>query len=349
MSTVELEELELARAMDAALEGLLSIPALLEAAGADRPSEAATGRSLLDLGWSSIAVPDALGGLGLPWHQLARLAAVGGRRLLPSAMRGEAFVLAPALAALAQAGDANVGEWLDSLLAGAIRGGAAVFAPGADSAVAHLPPKAQLVACLHSDRVDVAELDGDQVGIEPVVGLDPGQGASLVRLGRGLASDASITGTTAAEIHRRWVVASLGEAFGAAQRCLELSSRYATERVQFGVKIVTFQAVSHRLARMAVELEASDAGIGRLVAGLHQGDDGERWLVALSHSVPAAARTVCEDAIQVHGGAGFTWELGLHLYYRRVLTIQQELGGYSASARRAGRHYLASMGAVTDD
>jgi alkylation response protein AidB-like acyl-CoA dehydrogenase len=72
-------------------------------------------------------------------------------------------------------------------------------------------------------------------------------------------------------------------------------------------------------------------------------------LLALAHSVPAAARSVCEDAIQVHGGAGFTWELGLHLYYRRVLTIQQELGGASGSARRAGRQYLASMGAGADD
>jgi alkylation response protein AidB-like acyl-CoA dehydrogenase len=349
MSTLELEELELARAMDAALEGLLRIPALLEAAAADRPSDAATGRSLLDLGWSSIAVPDALGGLGLPWHQVARLAAVGGRRLLPSAMRGETFVLAPALAALAQAGDPKAAEWLDSLLAGDIRGGAAAFAPDADSCVAHLPREAQLVACLHSDRVDVAELDGDQVDVTPVLGLDPGHGASLVRPGRGADSDASITGTSAAEIHRRWVVASLGEAFGAAQRCLELSSRYATERAQFGAKIVTFQAVSHRLAQMAVDVEASDAGIGRLVAGLHQGDDCERLLLALAHSVPAAARSVCEDAIQVHGGAGFTWELGLHLYYRRVLTIQQELGGASGSARRAGRQYLASMSAGADD
>jgi alkylation response protein AidB-like acyl-CoA dehydrogenase len=349
MSTMELEELELARAMDAALEGLLRIPSLLEAAAADRPPPVATHRSLLDLGWSSIAVPEALGGLELSWDQVVRLAAVGGRRLLPSAMRGEAFVLAPALAVLAQAGDSKAGEWLDSLLAGEIRGGAAAFAPGADTCVADLPPAARLVACLHGDRVIVAELDRDGISVEHVLGLDPAQGAAFVRLDRSAEATASIIGAAAAEIHRRWVVASLGEAFGAAQRCLELSCRYATEREQFGAKIVSFQAVSHRLAEMAVELEASDAGIGRLVAGLHQGDDGERLLLALSHSVPAATRNVCEGAIQVHGGAGFTWELGLHLFYRRVLTIQQELGGPSASARHAGLHYLASMKAGADD
>ena len=293
MSTLELEELELARAMDAALEGLLRIPALLEAASADRPSEAATARSLLDLGWSSIAVPEALGGLGLPWHQAVRLAAVAGRRLLPSAMRGEAFVLAPALAALAQAGDPKAAERLDSLLAGDIRGGAAAFAPGADSCVAHLPGAAQLVACLHSDRVAVAELDGDQVDVTPVLGLDPGQGASLVRLGPGADSDASITGTPAAEIHRRWVVASLGEAFGAAQRCLELSSGTPPSGCSSARPIVTFQAVSHRLAKMAVELEAADAGIGRLV-DLHKASAERATAARALYSVPAASRRVCE-------------------------------------------------------
>jgi 3-oxochol-4-en-24-oyl-CoA dehydrogenase len=349
MSTVGLEELELARTMDAALGSLLRIPSLLEAAAADRADEAASARSLLDLGWSAIAVPETLGGLGLPWHQVARLAAVAGRRLLPSAMRGEAFVLAPAVAALAGDGDPRASEWLEALLAGEIRGGAATFAPGAGSCVAHLAPAAQLIACLFDGRVSVLERSSPELGIEPVLGLDPGQGASLVRLDPDARVDATIAGTPAEEIHRRWVVASLAEAFGAAQRCLELSCEYATEREQFGAKIVTFQAVSHRLAQMAVEVEAADAGIGRLVAALEQGDAGEQLLLALRHSVPAAARNVCEGAIQVHGGAGFTWELGLHLYYRRALTIQRELGGASGSARRAGHHYLASIRAHADD
>lgn len=344
MSTVELEELELARSMDAALGRLLRIPSLLESAGADVPGEISSARALLDLGWPMIAVPELLGGLELPWHQVARLAAVAGRRLLPSAMRGEAFVLAPALANLAQAGHPKAADWLESLLAGEIRGGAASFAPGTDSCIAHLPPGASLVACLRDDRVVVLEAGAEALDVEPVLGLDPGQGAARIRLAEsGARPQSTVTGAPAAFIHLRWVVASMAEAYGAAQRCLELSCEYATEREQFGTRIVAFQAVSHRLAQMAVELEASDAGIGRLIAALELGDTGGQLLIALSHSVPAAARSVCEGAIQVHGGAGFTWELGLHLFYRRVLTIQQELGGHSGSVRLAGRDYLDSL------
>jgi alkylation response protein AidB-like acyl-CoA dehydrogenase len=66
-------------------------------------------------------------------------------------------------------------------------------------------------------------------------------------------------------------------------------------------------------------------------------------MLALTHAIPAAARTTCESAIQVHGGTGFTWEYGLHLFYRRVLAIEAELGGASASARGAGRQYLESI------
>jgi alkylation response protein AidB-like acyl-CoA dehydrogenase len=214
-----------------------------------------------------------------------------------------------------------------------------VFDAGADSTVAYLPPGAQLVALVHPDRVSVrriAELDS----VSALQGLDPGQGASLVRDDGGPPGDLELDGRAAADLRRRWAVAGMCEAFGAAQRCLEMACEYASEREQFGVKIVSFQAVSHRLARMAVGLEAAEAGIGRLVAP--QGDDG-RLLTALSHAVPAAARCACEGAIQVFGGAGFSWELGLHLYYRRVLAIQHELGGDGASLRRAGAGYLASI------
>jgi alkylation response protein AidB-like acyl-CoA dehydrogenase len=56
-------------------------------------------------------------------------------------------------------------------------------------------------------------------------------------------------------------------------------------------------------------------------------------------------RRVCEDAIQVHGGIGFTWEAGIHLHYRRVLQLQASLGGAVASARAVGRRELEWAGA----
>jgi acyl-CoA dehydrogenase len=65
--------------------------------------------------------------------------------------------------------------------------------------------------------------------------------------------------------------------------------------------------------------------------------------------VPQAARAVCEGAIQIHGGLGFTWEQGLHLGYRRVLQIQAAFGGPSATAHASGRAYLDAIAARTSD
>jgi alkylation response protein AidB-like acyl-CoA dehydrogenase len=343
MSALDLEELELARGMDVALAQLLRTPALLAAAGADASLDDDTQHALLGLGWSSIAVPEDAGGLGLGWDQIARLSAVGGRRLLPAAMRGEAFVLAPALAVLAQDGDGQAGDWLADLLAGEIRGAGTHAADATGGAIASLPPGAHLLAVLDEDAVAVVELTDDTVTIEPLAGLDPGQGAAAINIAPGAPEARRITGVPVARLHHLWLVATLAEAFGAAQRCLELACEYASEREQFGTRIVAFQAVSHRLAQMAVGLEASDAGVGRLVTALSQRTDALELSVALGHAVPAAARAACEGAIQVHGGAGFSWELGLHLYYRRGLVLQSELGGFSGSARRAGAGYLASV------
>jgi alkylation response protein AidB-like acyl-CoA dehydrogenase len=343
MSALDLEDLELARGMDAALAQLLRMTALLPAAGADAPLDDRVQRALLELGWASIAVPDEDGGLGLGWDQIARLSAVGGRRLLPGAMRGEAFVLAPTLAALARNGDGQAGDWLAELLAGDIRGAGAHAPDPAGGAVALLPPSARLLAHLHGDAVAVLDMTDDSVTTEPLAGLDPGQGATIVTVALDTLTEHRITGAPAAHVRHLWLVATLAEAFGAAQRCLEMACGYASKREQFGTRIVTFQAVSHRLAEMAVGLESSDAGIGRLVAALGRGNDSPELSAALSHTVPAAARAACEGAIQVHGGAGFSWELGLHLYYRRVLVLQEELGGLSSSARRAGAEYLAGV------
>ena len=56
--------------------------------------------------------------------------------------------------------------------------------------------------------------------------------------------------------------------------------------------------------------------------------------------IPGAAREVCESGIQVLGGMGFTWEMGLHLWYRRTLHIQAVLGGSHGAAAAAGTHFV---------
>jgi len=347
------ETTELVRSLDTSLAAILPITALLEAVEHDRPLDAATQEALLGLGWAGMGVDEALGGLGLDAQARTALAAVAGRRLLPAAMRAESVLLAPALAALAVDGNAEAAGWLDRLLEGTLRGGAVVVAPPAGgisdhahSVLAPLAPGAELLAVVASDRIVVVPL-AEAAIVEPFDALDRGQGYARITLGEAIGrADRTVQGDRVRAILADWRLAVLGEAYGAGQRALEQAAEFAGQREQFGQTIVRYQAVSHRLASMAVELEACDAGIGRLAAGFDREEATEDLGRVLLHRVPAGMRTVCESAIQVYGGMGFTWELGLHLHYRRVLSLQYEAGGHGATAEAVGASYLANRKAT---
>ena len=121
------------------------------------------------------------------------------------------------------------------------------------------------------------------------------------------------------------------------------SVEYAQGRLQFGKPIASYQAVSHRLADMCVAVESSRALLARLVMLADDAYHTGALVSVVRHGVPQAARAVCEGAIQIHGGLGFTWEQGLHLWYRRVLQIQAAFGGPSATAHATGQAYLDAI------
>jgi hypothetical protein len=297
---------EVARSLEESLGRILSNEALLHAAEHDAPLDDALQRDLVALGWAGVWLDDS----GLDVDDRIRLAAVAGRRLLPAAIRAESLILAPLLD---RAGDARLAGLLD----GSLRGGGGVAS--GDEALVALAPGAVVAGVLGPGWGALVELDE----VEPVAGLEAGQGLARVCVA------ARFEGVE--DIRRGWELGVLGELYGVAQRALELSVRYANEREQFGRPISSFQAVSHRLARMAVDLEALDAAIGRLAARADA-----RLAAVLRFAGPAAARRVVESAIQVHGGMGFTWELGLHLHYRRVLDLQAMLGGPDATLQELG-------------
>ena len=114
---------------------------------------------------------------------------------------------------------------------------------------------------------------------------------------------------------------------GAARRCLEMSVEYAKVREQFGQPIGSFQAIRHRCAEMLLEVE--NAHSATYYAAWARDADAEDLALAASVAkayVSDAARKVCGDAIQVHGGIGFTWEYDLHLYFKRAKTLEASWG-----------------------
>jgi alkylation response protein AidB-like acyl-CoA dehydrogenase len=121
---------------------------------------------------------------------------------------------------------------------------------------------------------------------------------------------------------------TVADLLGAMEGVLDTTTQYAKERQQYGVPIGSFQAVQHLLAeaRVLVEGSISVAQYAAWAVDASDLDDAlEAGAVAKAY-VARAARTVCETAIQVHGGIGNTWECFVHVYLRRALLSSAVLG-----------------------
>ncbi|MER6191104.1 acyl-CoA dehydrogenase family protein [Streptomyces cyaneofuscatus] len=123
-----------------------------------------------------------------------------------------------------------------------------------------------------------------------------------------VASD--VCGALAATGHTAAAVLA-AEAVGAAAGALERTVAYVKEREQFGRAIGSFQAVKHRLADLYVRVEAARS------AAYYAAWDPAAGPLALAQALEAA-RTVAGEAVQLHGGIGFTWEHEAHLYVKRA-------------------------------
>jgi alkylation response protein AidB-like acyl-CoA dehydrogenase len=126
------------------------------------------------------------------------------------------------------------------------------------------------------------------------------------------------------------------DALGAAARLLDLTVSYAGQREQFGAPIGSFQAVKHHCADMAVAVEASRAALWAAALALDTASAIARSRAASAGAAyaKAAAARVAGNALQVHGGIGFTWEHDLHLFLRRI-KVDEAFDGTVAEHRAA--------------
>ncbi|WP_374774479.1 acyl-CoA/acyl-ACP dehydrogenase [Streptomyces sp. NBC_01310] len=101
------------------------------------------------------------------------------------------------------------------------------------------------------------------------------------------------------------------EAVGAAGQALARTLEYVRQREQFGRAIGSFQAVKHRLADLYVQVQAARS------AAYYAAWDPDQGGLALAQALEAL-RLTAGEAIQLHGGIGFTWEHDAHLYFKRA-------------------------------
>ncbi|QYJ03572.1 acyl-CoA/acyl-ACP dehydrogenase [Nocardioides panacisoli] len=300
-----------------------------------------------------LAVPEALGGHGYGVRELGVLLEETAAALVP-----EPFLASSVLGVQALVAAEDPGSVAD-LLTAASTGQRVVTLASLDSATPALAatrsgdgwtvsgsmPRVLQGAAADTVVVAAAGPDGPVLlavetaaaRVEPLTGID------LTRRLADIAVDAAPARLLVGPVDARPAIARLQllsraavacEHAGIAAELLDRTREYVSEREQFGRPIGSFQAVKHRLADVLVAVERSRSAARYAAAELDGTSEGAELAVAVAAAVCTdAAVHAAQEAIQLHGGIGFTWEHRAHYYYRRVLGDEGLHG--SASAARA--------------
>ena len=117
------------------------------------------------------------------------------------------------------------------------------------------------------------------------------------------------------------------DAFGAAHQLVRTTAAYVQTRQQFGQPLAQFQAVKHQLANMALDIEPT-RGLWWYAAHAfdHAPAEAPRAAALAKAHITERAQQVARDAVEVHGGIGFTWECDVQIWFKRVMFDRLWLG-----------------------
>jgi alkylation response protein AidB-like acyl-CoA dehydrogenase len=307
-----------------------------------RGFEAPHWRQLAEMGYLGLVVPAAQGGQGLGAVEVAIVAEEAGRVCLPGPLLDA--MLGAALLAAAGGQDALLGQVcaghklvtiarLDSVFAGAAEP-AARFEAGRLGGTKYFVPFAAAADALCVVTPEGIALAAAPFEVTPTPTIDVAQRFGTVRF-----EHAATPVGPARLLDRVDRLAAVGAAamlLGIMQRCLEMTLGYVNTRAAFGKPIGAFQALQHRLANMLLRVESTRSAVYR-AAWCVDADDADAPLACATAKAYAgdAARLVCGETIQMHGGIGFTWELDVHFFFKRAKTLEQFYGSTEEQLERA--------------
>lgn len=314
------------------------------------------------LGWFGLALPEALGGLGMGMREAATLAEIMGRKVVP-----EPFVAAAVMPSvlLSRCDPASA---LVQKLAATIVGGDGLITLAWQEAAGTMTaatPTTRLDAGKVTGRkcfVPVAEDDavflvtarsGRESVVVAVAANTPGvsiqlqagglmsfatvsfEGASILE-GATLLSGAAAEAALHATLEAGRVAAS-AQLTGIASGALEKTVAYVNERVQFERPIGSFQTIQHR----CVDYKIATMLAGAAWRNAHRSFDTDPLATSTQAAISSAkarsgdaAMQVCKGSVQMHGAMGFTEECGVGLYLRAAMQLSNWLGNSTSHRRR---------------
>jgi alkylation response protein AidB-like acyl-CoA dehydrogenase len=345
--------------------------------GKGSPGAAIDWRLLADSGWLGLEVPGALDGADATFAEVAIVLEEMGRAAARSPYLG-AVVLGVGALNLLERGSGRDDLLRETASGGAVpavalTGGDHDSASGDDRAGGELPFRLERSPDglrLHGRASFVPDATG--AGRLLLLALDHGGGPVIVVIephARGLGvtaqpvldatrdfglvtadgvgvSEASVwrfDGDPRAAVRRlldRAAVAVACDSLGLSEAMLDATVGYARVREQFGRPIGSFQAVKHACADMLVQVSVARELVSAAAASL-VGDDPDAWVAAsMAKSYAcAAAVDVVGKAMQLHGGMGYTWESGIHVYLKRAVLNRSLFGSPAAHRRRLAARY----------
>jgi alkylation response protein AidB-like acyl-CoA dehydrogenase len=351
------ERLLFASTTQSFLEKEASLGRLRELHAAGISFEADWWRRAADLGWTSLLVPEDLGGGSVSGDGVADLALVAelaGKTVAPGPLNPVSTVLA----GLVEAPE-NHEATIESLVSGEVVGSWAVYEPGKpwsplDTAVTATRTGTGYRILGVKDRVEagaesavllvVAKCDGavrqflvptDAPGIrvEPQRSIDMVKSYARVHFDGVEVDEAAVVGSagrTAELIARQSQIALIlqcAEIVGILETVLDFTIQWGFDRHSFGRPIGSYQALKHKYADLKIWFEACRATTNAAVAEVAARAPGADMAVSVAKSyVGEHAPGMLQDCVQLHGGIGVTWEHDLHLYLRRVTLYRSMFG-----------------------
>jgi len=171
-------------------------------------------------------------------------------------------------------------------------------------------------------------IDAPGLVITPEKTMDPTRSLARVDWSQVAERDFQIIGYGSEEQHEKIIaqsfIALAAECIGGAQKCLDMTLEYTGQRVQFDRPISSFQAIKHRCADMFILLEAARSAV-YAAAIADPEEKTEAALIAKAYALEAFYK-IAGDAMQLHGGIGFTWEYPLHFFFKRARANKSMFG-----------------------
>jgi alkylation response protein AidB-like acyl-CoA dehydrogenase len=275
-------------------------------------------RKLGELGVLGLMIPEQYGGSGLDEVDMVLALEESGRAVLPEPLAESAALAGPLLARAG--GDEIKQKWLPKAASGE-----AVLTVGLASQPYITDATADLLLIERDGEIHA--VTQDRVTLQPLKSVD---GARRVFKVTAETGDDTLLGTS--HDHGQWAfdhaaAATAAQLVGIAGALLDQTVDYVKQRDQFGRKVGSFQAVQHRLAEMLLQVESARSAV--YYAAYALANDLPDASVAASVAKAAAndaERFANQNALQLHGGIGFTWEHDLHLWLKRGKALEWMYG-----------------------